>query len=296
MSKRLVIFAYTVIIGLSLASQCLASEQPELNNIRILTAKSSADASHSYFVELLKLVSKNSHPRFTPFNIELIRVENYNHESVVRLLMDDFIDVIWTGTSEDSERRLLPIHIPIIRGLLGYRVSIVHKDNLAMFKSKGLYAYRDEIACQGTHWPDARILANNGFSVHRVGVFDQIFELLNRKKCTYFPRAIFEAYAELASVAQKHPDLTIFDDVILHYPLPYFFHVHKNNHQLAEQITFGLTESLENGSYEKLMKTHALTNALFPLNKWKNKFFIRLENAEVPANYLPTPGSLITLY
>ena len=39
------------------------------------------------------------------------------------------------GTNQLREKKYLPIRIPIQRGLLGYRVFLIHKDNVALFKS-----------------------------------------------------------------------------------------------------------------------------------------------------------------
>lgn len=153
-------------------------------------------------------------------------------------------------------------------------MSIIHKDNLTAFRSKGLYVFNDEIACQGAYWPDAKILDQNGDIVREVAVFDHIFELLSKKKCTYFPRAIFEGYAELEAVKERFPDLTTFDDALLHCALPYFFYTNKKSTGLAEQLHFGLSKALKNGSYDALMKQHPLTRHLYPLKQWQNKTFI----------------------
>jgi hypothetical protein len=272
----------------------VAKEKP--NKIKVLAAQSEADVSHAYVVGLLDLSLKNGGAKYGETKVELVRHDNINHESVVRLIKDKYIDVMWSGFSPDREKEMKAIPVPLVRGLLGYRVSIIHKDNLSDFKARGRLAFNNKLACQGKYWPDIKVLSDNGHNVRKIHSYEQIFQLVSRKKCDYFPRAIFEAYGEIKAAQDKHPELVVFDDVILNYLLPYLFFVNKDNHELFEKITYGLKESISNGSYDEFMKRHMLTKELYPLSQWKNKQFIFLENSDLPNGYKPIEGMLLKLH
>lgn len=270
-----------VVITLMLFS-ALAIGKHNAIPLQVIASQSTEDVSHQYFIQLLSLAINNSNQMYPSREIKVIEYDNFGHEGSLRLIQSGEIDVVWAGTSVERERQMLPIRIPLMRGLLGYRVSIVHKDNLANFNQKGANAFQNETLCQGQYWPDNEILSDHGFYVRAVRSFAQIFKLIDKKRCSFFPRAIFEGYGELKKAQENYPNLAMFDEVILYYPLPYFFFVAKSNKQLAEQIHFGLLSSLNNGSYDELMKNHPLTRHLFPLEQWHNKTFVMINNPNIP--------------
>ena len=123
-------------------------------------------------------------------NISL-KEKNITHERTLNLIRAQMIDLSWAGTSEELEKVLLPIRIPLLKGLLGSRVSIIHKRNLAIFENITEEKLQSLVACQGTDWGDSDILEANDYKVLRVARFDLMFKMLNRARCDYFPRAIF---------------------------------------------------------------------------------------------------------
>lgn len=39
---------------------------------------------------------------------------------MIRLILQGIIDVYWTATSRERERKMLPVKLPLMQGLLGY--------------------------------------------------------------------------------------------------------------------------------------------------------------------------------
>jgi len=252
--------------------------------VKVLGEQSKEDKSHFYFLDLIELTLSKSSSQFPAKSMTVINVKNTTHGRSLKLLEKGYVDVFWAGTNIDREQRFIPIRMPLFLGLLGYRVSIIHKDNLEKFNQ--LVTTPDLLkkftACQGQHWPDSDILEENGFKVARIARFDLMFKMLNVKRCDYFPRAIFEGYSELATAREQYPDLMMFDEVILHYPFPLYFFIHKNNQALADQIEFGLQQAIMDGSLMAMMKSHTLSKDLFPLSKWKKRVYLHLMNNDLP--------------
>jgi len=175
--------------------------------------------------------------------------------------------------------RYLPVYFPLFRGLLGYRVLLIRKEDIEKFSQiKTPSQLKELVACQGAHWPDSDILETNGYTVSRVVHFDAMFRMLSRKRCDYFPRAIFEGDSEQRANASEYPNITLFDNIILHYNFPFYYFVEKNNSALAKRLMLGLNESLKDGSFMQLMKSHSVSKHLFPLAQWKGKRFFELSN------------------
>jgi len=250
------------------------------NEIKVFDRQSSEDTSYDYHYELLELAIKKSSHKYPDSSLKTIDATTASRGRNIALLDQEQIDVYWAGTNQEREQRFIPIRIPLVFGLLGYRVLIIHQDNLALFKKmrQDPEKLKTLIACQGTFWPDSDILEDNGYKVQRVIRFDLIFKMLARDRCQYFPRAIFEGYAELAAAKQKFPELVMFDEVLLHYKYPMYLFINKENTKLAEQLRYGLQKAAEDGSMLEFAKSHDLTKDLFPLSKWHKKAFITLSN------------------
>lgn len=258
------------------------SVSTQAKNLTILASPYVEDATHQYFVELLHFVLEKSQPEYEKLDVEILKEKNVTHEITLHFIRDDLIDLSWAGTSSKLEDELLPVKIPLLQGLLGNRVSIIHKKNLEKFQNITQKELQNLVACQGEDWGDTDILEANDYSVIRVERFDLMFKMLNRARCDYFPRAIFEGYNELEVAQKLYPDLIMFDDLILHYKFPLYFFVNKENHELANQLTLGLEKSIKDGSFINFMKSNALTSSLFPLSKWKNKTVFELNNPFLP--------------
>ncbi|MBL4911186.1 MAG: hypothetical protein JKX78_14380 [Alteromonadaceae bacterium] len=103
--------------------------------------------------------------------------------------------------------------------------------------------------------------------------------MLAKKRCDYFPRGIFEAYAEQQALQAKFPELM--DNFILHYPFPIYFFVKHGDKKLAQRLKTGLLIAQQDGSWLRLLKQHQVTRHLFPLSQWQNRTFFELTNSEL---------------
>ncbi|MBE1302391.1 MAG: hypothetical protein GJ680_21075 [Alteromonadaceae bacterium] len=272
--KKLITFICYIVL-LCLSGQSIAM------TIKVMGAQAEEDTSHQYFIDLLQLAAQKVEDELGKVNIEVIPRGDLSHASLIRLLNLGEIDVFWAGTNTERENTLLPIRIPLMRGLLGYRVSIIHKDNVEKF-SKPAFDIQQAKACQLTHWPDFKILQDNGFLVIGVEEFSRIFQLTHKKRCDYFPRAIYEGYSELAQAQRKYPELTMYEQALLYYPFPMYYFTNQSNLGKARWIELALKKMIDDGSFEQLMQNHPLTGHLFPLAKWADKPVIHLENKQLP--------------
>lgn len=248
---------------------------------RVVGQQSVEDVSQSYFYDLLNEAFK-TFP--SPPNVQPIHFDSITQGRTLQLLADNIIDIHWTGTSAVRESEYRAIKVPLLMGLLGYRVSIINIKNKTQFNDISQKALQRKVACQGEHWPDTQILKHNGFSTMPVARFELMFKMVDAGHCDYFPRAIFEGYGELEEAQKAMSNLTMYDDTILYYPFPIYYFVHKNNESLAKDLESRLSQMAKSGELLQFMKQHSLTKHLFPLNKWAAKRFIHLENPTLPNN------------
>ena len=274
-SKTLRCIAVSLIL-FTISLQAFATE----GNLRVLGPQSSEDVSQDYFYKLLGRALSIGSPG--KYELQIVDASSLTQGRTLHLLANDYIDVFWMGTSVDREQQFYAIKIPLMRGLLGYRVSIVQEEDLSNFKTLSSKLFKQKTACQGEHWPDSKILSYNKYTVLPVARFDVMFDMVSKGRCDYFPRALFEGYGELAIAQQRLDNLAMLDDIIIHYPFPIYFFVNKENAALGQLIEDGLEQMIDSGEFNSFMQNHEVTEHAFPLDKWQNKQIFKLENPLLP--------------
>lgn len=165
-------------------------------------------------------------------------------------------EVMWTVTSREREEAgVLPVRVPIDRGLLGWRVLVVRRAELPHWRSvRSLTGLRKHAAGQGHDWPDTAVLRANDLPVVTSANFDALFRMLERGRFDYFPRSVLEVDGDLAQADRG--DLAIVPDLLLHYPAATYFFVTPRRPDLARALEHGLELAVAAGSLQRLHLAH----------------------------------------
>ncbi|MDR7269513.1 hypothetical protein J2X20_002142 [Pelomonas saccharophila] len=176
---------------------------------------------------------------------------------VVRELADRSgrIDLCWTMTSMERETQMLPVRVPMDRGLIGCRIAFVRPEDVDRWRDlrdvEGLARYT---AGQGQDWPDTGILRANGLPVQGISRYEALFDMLRLRRIDYFPRAVFEIDDE-AATPQAH-DLVIEPHVLLRYPAASYLFVRPDRPQLAAELQRGMESAAGDGSLARLFQQY----------------------------------------
>lgn len=246
--------------------------------IKIPKARSVYDLSQDYHQTLLSMaLKKAAHGRALP-EIKST-VEMSQGRARAELVKGKLINLYWFGTSIEMEKELRAIPIPTTKGLIGYRKFIIRKDALPTFeKIKNLDDLRLLTACQGRHWPDTQILRAANFKVITTPTYENIFKMLNAKRCDYFPRGYHDTDNDLFLRKALFSELMPYHEIILHYPFAVYFFTDKKNESLAQWIEEGLRLLAADNEIDKLMQSHPLTAHIYPLKDEKNTLYMPIEN------------------
>lgn len=271
---NLIILAFTCLILSNTAF-------PE--TLKVPDKQSAEDMIHHYITDLLFNALNDDTVPSPITQIETVNLPSVTQQRNFSLLRSGFIDIYWAGTDVQREKDYLAIRVPIFGSLLGYRVSLVHKDNLAKFnRVSTLEQLQEYTACQLEHWPDYKILKANGLLVLSAARFDLLFKMLAKKRCDYFPRSIFEGYSEY-KVAQKiHPNIAMADNFVLQYKFPLYFFVSRDKPQIARKLQDGLQRLYEQGGLKKLQIAHLKKEKLLSKFSGQSKHLIKLSNPYLP--------------
>lgn len=202
--------------------------------------------------EILRTALEITEDDFGPFTMRSVEVPMTSLRYSQELRAGRFPNVIWTSTSMQRENDLRPIRIPLRKGLLSYRIALIHADNQAKLRRvRSLQDLRSMTLVQGTGWGDVQVFENNGLRVITSG-YENLFRMIQAGRADLFPRGLGEVFPEWEARRHELPSLAIDDHLLLHYPWPYYFFVRKGNHALAERLETGLWRMIEDGSFDDL--------------------------------------------
>jgi len=258
-------------------SLCLAQTQV----IHYIKSDGDQDNRHEYYIKLLRLaLDKGAND---PSNILLKPTKSYMSQSrsFHQLINGKNIDVIWNGTSIAREKDLLPIRIPLIKGLIGYRVLVIHKKDQQKFAAiSSIDDLKNYSAGQVNDWPDTKILRANHLKVVTSSTYLGLFNMLLSYRFDYFPRGANEAWRELE--AHNNPDLMINKHILLRYTFPVYFFVNKNNKLLANTIQKGLERAIADGSFDQVFDAYHQHEKMFGTLPIEQRLIIELDNPILP--------------
>lgn len=246
--------------------------------IKISVPQEEFDSRNSYYIGLLKLSLDKTTKKYGQYTI--VNLERYVPQNRISNFLGDgpnSIDLMWTMTNIEREKIMLPVRIPLLKGLMGCRLIIINKNNRNLFsKINNIDDLRKLTAIQGHDWPDTDILIYNKFKVERATNYEGMFKMVETGRGDYFPRAINEPYEEL----KLRPDLNLIVDekIMLFYFAPIFFFVNINNTALRDRIEEGLSIAIKDGSFDSFFYNHpSVKNSLSKIN-FKNMKIFELEN------------------
>ncbi len=191
------------------------------------------------------------------------------------------LSMVWGAPDEKVEEMLLPIRIPLYKGLLGYRIMIIRKGDQARFDNVRTLEDLKKISLgQGVTWGDTKVLTENGLSVVKVHKYQAFFHMLDGGRFDAFPRGLQEPWREIAA----HPELplTVEKNLMLVYKMPFYLFVSRDNPKLAADIERGFNIAIANGSFDDYFFSDPTIKEALEKADVKNRIPIYLENQSLP--------------
>ncbi|WP_162926385.1 amino acid ABC transporter substrate-binding protein [Teredinibacter purpureus] len=205
-----------------------------------------------YFMAVLTLALEHSG---VPFKLNPVELLRHSEPRGVRFLYHGKFDVHWLNTTKELEDVLLPIRIPLFKGLIGWRVLLIREADMERYAAiDSIDELKQLVGLQGLGWPDTDILLKNGFEVVTATDFFTMSRMLAYSRGDFFPRGVTEIWGELE--AYSNPTLTVEQSIALVYPAAYYFFVQKGNTVLHGIIKGGLQAAVDDGSFDALFMTY----------------------------------------
>ena len=272
--SRSVIFTSLLIVG-TLMSHCAAAQTVRYPRFPWEIGKEPTGFTPSV---LLKEALRRANPQLNVVPHDYSEATSASR--VYREAMDGKnVDVIWKPTTLELERDLLPIRIPIDKGLFGWRVALIRTEDSGAFAGiRSVEQLALKSAGLGFDWADRSIMEANHLPVVTAPQYTLLFGMLQAKRFDYFPRSLAEVGAEAPQYTNI--GIVIEPSFVIHYPLAVYFFVNRNNPVLAEDIRKGLELMLADGSFQQqFIKQHGAMLQGLDLAK---RHVIELKNPWLP--------------
>jgi len=249
--------------------------------IRYLPPDEDVGSRSQYYYQLLKLALDKTVDSHGAYELKPSTKAMNQRDALKAMMAGQGVDVVHTMTDKTRERVLLPIRIPLDKGLIGVRLIMVNKSEQDKFLNvKQTSDLKRYTFGQGHDWPDTEILRFNDVKVNTAPEYGQLFKMLQAKNFDGFPRAVFEIWDEIEN--HKDKNLTVAEGFYIYYPAAMYFFVRKdiNGAAVGRRLEAGLKIALKDGSFDKLFNT-----AMMPyINKakLKERIGIKLKNPLLP--------------
>lgn len=240
-----------------------------------------ADVRDKYFYELLQLSLEKSIDKFGAYSLKYAEIELPSTRIPVEMSRGQFVNVLTSPTSTQLESMVLPIKIPLVKGIQGLRLLLIKKSKQAQFAEvENLNQLKNFILGQGKGWLDTIVFNEAGLDVATSTEYHVLFKMLAFDRFDAFPRGLNEIYRELDERKSVYPEFAVEQKLVVYYDLPVYFFVQLGNERLHDRIQYGLNNALEDGSFDQLFFDYYgedIINA-----KLQNRTLFYLPNKFVP--------------
>tara|TARA_Y100000780_G_scaffold232364_1_gene263073 strand:- start:12634 stop:13482 length:849 start_codon:yes stop_codon:yes gene_type:complete len=204
---------------------------------------------NKHFTDIIELAIKNSKIEHS-FTAKALPYKLPSAQRTFRHFEEKKMDILWSSCDIDFEKKYLPIYFPLAKGVLSYRLALVHKKAMVKVKSvKDLEDLKYLKIGQGIGWPDILVYENHGIKIIQANI-PGLIKMLEENRIDMIPLGIGEI-KNIKKHFTKSKDIEIYKDLILYYPWPMIFYVHRDNPFLAKVIQSGLNEIKKNTLLEK---------------------------------------------
>lgn len=230
-------------------------------------------------IDLMKLALEKSN---YSYNLEQAK-EWYNVSRLTEEIKRGHVSVMWAGAEQELQDELNAIKIPLFKGMLGYRVFVIEKNNSSAFHGvEQFYDLKALKAGLGRGWGDTKILQQAGLEVVEASKTESLFHMVEGGRFDYLPLAIHEAW----ETVETHPELALAVDqnVLLKYPMAMYLYVDKNNSALHQALVNGLEMAIADGSYDALFYGSKLISSTFKVAKLNQRNVVAIANPLLPSD------------
>lgn len=238
-----------IFILLFIAPKAMATDVVKLLNP--LTAK---DKRSKHKNEIIIRALQITEAEFGAYQFNTIFRHMTPKRATTSLKEGDMINTYIGPDSQLWENMGIAIKIPVRQGLLNYRLLLVHKSNLSQFSQ---IKSREDLSKLNAglqyDWVTTTVFKNQGMKLTTAHNFEGLFQMLERARFDYIPRAIYEIYDELELRSAHLNGIVVEPTLALYIPMPTYVYVSPKEPRIAQRIETGLRKLIDSGEITDIL-------------------------------------------
>jgi len=223
-------------------------------------ARSQADERNKYPLRILEAALKKTVKKYGPFEIRPYP-NPVPRKRALKELLEGRMSVFPSVTQTEWETKAIPVWIPIMKGLLGFKLLLIRNEDQAEFAAvrsvSDLMKFR---LGQGQQWSSTAAFKKLGFRVSGGTVYESLFKMLDEKRFDYFPRGVNEIFTEFQDRKTVFLNIRIEETLAIYLPSPVYFFVSPKRPELAVRIEEGLMEMIQDGEFDHIFNNYYAAN------------------------------------
>lgn len=243
------------------------------------------DERHSYYWLLLDAALAANRDRYGDYRLAPFATPMTFQRAATEVEAGgERVNIVSRATNLDLEKRLLPVRIPLDKGLLGARLFLIMPETQQKLDEVRTLAELQRFTIgQSSSWTDVRVLEAAGFRLVLADAYAPLFGMLAARRFDLFARGAIEIESEWAGARAAYPGLAIEKRFLLLYPMPRYFFVPRTpeGERMAQRIDDGLQRLRRSGEFER--RYQAWKKLVLKDLKLSGRIVFRLPNPELSA-------------
>jgi hypothetical protein len=233
--------------------------------------------SDSHILHLLHDALEASRPKYGPYELKVAQLRMERDRLLQEMLKGETVNLSGQVTSLEWEQKLIPIRIPIDKGISCYRISLIDGRQQDLFSAvRTLEQLKALTLGAGRQWSLATTYRQAGFHVVEGSTSAGLHSMLAAGRFQHFPRAIDEAVYEQEAYAPTFPSISVERSFALYIPSPRYFFIGGAQTRLAQRLEYGLQLLIADGRFDRLF--HQFYDGLIDKVNLRQRRIFRLNN------------------
>lgn len=218
-------------------------------------------ARDDYQFAVLQLALERSKARYGDYRLERVEADYSTLRSRQEVSNGATVNVQaspWRPLIKgDPSDQRIPVNVPIMSGLLGYRFLLIRKEDRAKFDAiRHPRELKTMVAGQGREWAELGLYRRHGFRIMDSGNINTLVPMLANRRFDYLPMSVTEVGSVLALHPELQDQLMVAPKLMISYPLPSIFYVSARYPALARRIEHGLQLARRDGALDAMVRLH----------------------------------------
>jgi hypothetical protein len=193
--------------------------------VRIVAKQSDIDRRGNYKITLLKALLDHTAPEFGAYRLVNIKPIT-RKRGFVEMLKGEIVNLYFAPADQQWEDILIPIRVPIRKGLLNYRLLLIHKADLSSFAGIRTADELKEFAVGlRAGWTTTKVMRELDFQIVTAPTYDSVFKMLAHRRFSFIPRGVNEIFGEVEARKDEAPNIVIEPNLALFMPMPVYIYV-----------------------------------------------------------------------